>query len=114
MIQHSENSRREMTNSEAGVVVLEAAVRSWPPVEPVALRWKFPVWMRAEGLDTSALKSDKSKITINQIADKVFGCLKEHVMLTKTTIRAKLNLSGEKVNAELNCCWTTRKSSLTK
>ena len=29
---------------EPGVAVLEAAVRSWPPLEPKRLRWSWPVW----------------------------------------------------------------------
>jgi hypothetical protein len=33
-----------------GVGVLEAVVRSFPPVEPLAIRWDFPVWH----LDTEA------------------------------------------------------------
>ncbi|MCX7015309.1 MAG: AAA family ATPase, partial [Candidatus Sumerlaeota bacterium] len=32
------------------VSVIEAVVRSWPPVEPIAIRWTFPVWQ----LDTTA------------------------------------------------------------
>ena len=29
---------------EQGAVVLEATVRSWPPLDPVCLRWRHPVW----------------------------------------------------------------------
>ena len=32
-------------HEEPGVVVLEAAVRSFAPVEPLALRWQFPLWV---------------------------------------------------------------------
>ncbi len=32
------------------VAVIEAVVRSWPPVEPLAIRWTFPIWQ----LDTEA------------------------------------------------------------
>jgi hypothetical protein len=32
------------------VAVIEAVVRSWPPVQPLAIRWTFPVWQ----LDTEA------------------------------------------------------------
>jgi hypothetical protein len=38
------------------VVVLEAAVRSWPPVPPRCLRWTFPVWQPADDLDPAALR----------------------------------------------------------
>ena len=44
-------------HEEPGAVVLEAAVRSWAPVEPVALRWLFPLWKVAPDLDPSALQT---------------------------------------------------------
>jgi hypothetical protein len=31
-------------HEEPDCVVLDAAVRSWPPIEPRVLRWTFPVW----------------------------------------------------------------------
>lgn len=43
-------------HEEPDCVVLDAAVRSFPPVEPLALRWAFPVWQPADGLDASKLK----------------------------------------------------------
>ncbi|RMF21474.1 MAG: hypothetical protein D6760_09385 [Deltaproteobacteria bacterium] len=43
-------------HEEPGAVVLDAAVRSWPPIEPLVLRWQFPVWMRAPDLDPAALR----------------------------------------------------------
>ncbi|MEM7630362.1 MAG: AAA family ATPase, partial [Planctomycetota bacterium] len=38
-------------HEEDGVVVLDAAVRSWPPIEPTCLRWSFPVWNADRSLD---------------------------------------------------------------
>jgi hypothetical protein len=46
-------------HNEPGVVVLDAAVRSWPPIEPVCLRWDFPVWHVDESHDPNELKTDK-------------------------------------------------------
>ncbi len=46
-------------HEENGAVVLDAAVRSWPPVEPTCLRWEFPVWTVDEALDPSSLKSER-------------------------------------------------------
>ncbi|MEZ6233429.1 MAG: AAA family ATPase [Phycisphaerales bacterium] len=46
-------------HEEQGVVVLDAAVRSWPPIEPTCLRWSFPVWSVDETLDPSALKNER-------------------------------------------------------
>ena len=42
-------------HEESGVVVVEAVVRSWPPLAPYCLRWKFPVWMPDRELDPSRL-----------------------------------------------------------
>jgi len=50
-------------HEEPGAVVLEAAVRSWPPIEPMPLRWLFPVWKPASDLDPTLLKSEKPKRT---------------------------------------------------
>jgi hypothetical protein len=47
-------------HEESGVVVLDAAVRSWPPIAPTCLRWSFPVWTVDDTLDPEALKSERS------------------------------------------------------
>ena len=43
-------------HEEPDVVVLDAAVRSWPPQESACLRWAFPVWDVADDLDPKRLK----------------------------------------------------------
>ncbi|MBY0111461.1 MAG: helicase RepA family protein [Phycisphaerales bacterium] len=43
-------------HEEADVVVLDAAVLSWPPQESACLRWAFPVWDVADDLDPKRLK----------------------------------------------------------
>lgn len=48
-------------HDEDGVVVLDAAVRSWPPIAPVCLSWDFPVWQPAPDLDPSDLRSERSR-----------------------------------------------------
>ncbi|MCC7407529.1 MAG: AAA family ATPase [Phycisphaeraceae bacterium] len=48
-------------HEEEDAVVLDAAVRSWPPVGPRCLRWAFPVWSPAEDLDPEQLKGDGGK-----------------------------------------------------
>jgi hypothetical protein len=47
-------------HEQDGVVVLDAAVRSFPPVEPLAIQWTFPVWERVDDIDTTQLKGRKS------------------------------------------------------
>jgi len=48
-------------HEEDGVVVLDAAVRSWKPVEPMCLRWDFPVWKHDRALDPADLKNETRK-----------------------------------------------------
>lgn len=48
-------------HEEDEAVVLDAAVRSWPPCPPRCLRWSFPVWSPAEDLDPDQLKGDSGK-----------------------------------------------------
>jgi AAA domain len=43
-------------HEEDNVVVLEAAVRSFAPVAPLALRWVFPLWQPAEDVDPTKLR----------------------------------------------------------
>lgn len=48
-------------HEESGAVVLDAAVRSFKPVEPMVLRWKFPLWIPDDDLDPEHLKGRKTK-----------------------------------------------------
>lgn len=48
-------------HKEAGHVVMEAAVRSFPPVEPITLRWAWPLWHRAEDVDPTQLANGQEK-----------------------------------------------------
>lgn len=43
-------------HKEDGCVVLEAASRSSPPIDPIGLRFKFPPWYYDKSLDTRELK----------------------------------------------------------
>lgn len=46
-------------HEEPKAVVLDAAIRSWPPIEPVCLRRECYVWDLAPDLDPALLKSDR-------------------------------------------------------
>ncbi len=48
-------------HQESDVVVLEAVVRSWPPVQPCCLRWEFPIWTLASDRDSAQLRGEKAK-----------------------------------------------------
>jgi hypothetical protein len=43
-------------HEDDGVAVLEAVVRSWPPVDRLAIRWEFPVWTLASDADPRRLR----------------------------------------------------------
>lgn len=48
-------------HQDEGVYVLEAAVRSFPPMEPIALKWVFPLWQQADDVDCGKLKGRLSR-----------------------------------------------------
>lgn len=48
-------------HAEAGAAVLDAVVRSFKPIEPIALRWQFPLWRPAVELDPSRLRAPNSR-----------------------------------------------------
>ncbi len=48
-------------HEEDGAVVVEAAVRSFAPMEPFCLRWNFPVWTPANDLDPKDLRQERPR-----------------------------------------------------
>ena len=48
-------------HEEEGISVIEAAVRSFPQVPPLAVRWNFPVWVPDGAADPRKLKGLKTK-----------------------------------------------------
>ncbi len=48
-------------HEEDNVVVVEAAVRSFAPMEPFCLRWQFPVWEPADDLDPKDLRQERPR-----------------------------------------------------
>ena len=48
-------------HEEEKCVVLDAVVRSFPPPNPLCLRWSFPVWVPAPDLDTQRLAKGRRK-----------------------------------------------------
>ncbi|QDT05334.1 Regulatory protein RepA [Rubripirellula lacrimiformis] len=48
-------------HEQDGAIVLDAAVRSWPPVDPVCLRWNFPVWDVEMELDPTNLRNESRR-----------------------------------------------------
>lgn len=48
-------------HDENGAAVMDAAVRSWPKVAPVCLRWNYPIWEADLKLDPADLKRERTK-----------------------------------------------------
>lgn len=48
-------------HEQDSVAVMEAALRSFPPVEPLALRWCFPLWHPADDVDPTKLRGRGTK-----------------------------------------------------
>jgi AAA domain len=48
-------------HEEDDCVVVDAAVRSWHPIDPICLRWSFPVWNVDESLDPGCLRSERPR-----------------------------------------------------
>lgn len=57
-------------HEEEDAVVMEAAVRSWPPVPPRCLRWAWPVWTPADDLDPTALRKEGGKRSAKSTDDE--------------------------------------------
>lgn len=48
-------------HEQEDAVVVDAAVRSWPPILPRCLRWAFPVWTLDDALDPADLRSERPR-----------------------------------------------------
>ncbi|MBK8914562.1 MAG: AAA family ATPase [Phycisphaerales bacterium] len=46
-------------HQEQDAVVLDGAARSWMPIKPMVLRWRFPTWTPDPSMDPTRLKSDR-------------------------------------------------------
>jgi hypothetical protein len=48
-------------HQEDGCVVVDAAVRSWQPLDSLCLRWSFPVWSIDDSLDPADLRPERPR-----------------------------------------------------
>ncbi|MEQ1826533.1 MAG: AAA family ATPase [Pirellula sp.] len=48
-------------HEEDDCVVVDAAVRSWHPIDPICMRWTFPVWNVEPSLDPNALRTERPR-----------------------------------------------------
>jgi hypothetical protein len=63
-------------HEEDGCIVLEAAVRSFKPVEPLVLQWEFPLWTPREDMNPAELKGRKTRTEERQSEKDYEGSMK--------------------------------------
>ncbi len=89
-------------HEDDGVTVMEAAIRSFAPVEPVSLRWTWPVWTRADDADPRRLRRPTSERQRRQAQDdeagigRIVAALYEHHSGTTRQLRGWTGLSRER------------------
>jgi AAA domain len=91
-------------HSQLGVVVVDAAVRSWAPIEPFCLRWNFPKWERDDNLDPMQLKDAKPSKQAGERPNK-FESQRQKILAelasgvkTKTRLKNMLVTNGTIIN----------------
>lgn len=101
-------------HEDPNVAVLDTAARSWPPIEPVALRWECPLWRLDPTADATRIKTRRPTKrddgppdvqSVELFIDRVFTGtpatkeqLREAAMKTRRyTYRASLQLINEAI-----------------
>lgn len=70
--------------------MFDAAVRSFPPVEPIVLRWEFPLWVRDEFADLRQLRGRQTQQEERQAQGDREGMEQIAVTLVKGSARASV------------------------
>lgn len=86
-------------HKEQGVVVMESVVRSFPSVDPICLRWSWPVWDRDDSLDPSELDGKKEDSRTEdpepgQIAERLVELVKEPPSVKGVFVETVRNFYG--------------------
>jgi hypothetical protein len=71
-------------HQQPGVAVLDAALRSFAPIEPQSLRWEFPLWLPANDVDPSQLKRQQSRGQHREGINKIVGVLRQGAASTRS------------------------------
>lgn len=94
-------------HQEPNQAVLDAALRSWAGIEPIGLRWEFPLWLPAE-LDASRLVGRQTRQQQNQDERDKKGkvaieeALRELGEASNSQLQRQTGLSRERVSRLLN------------
>lgn len=97
-------------HTQKNVAVVEAAVRSWPPLEPLALRWSFPLWEPDESIDPGAAvavakRAERSGVPFDPAKPSKFqvtvaaieAAIEEHGPLTKRKVQGLVSAGVQTV-----------------
>lgn len=90
-------------HEERDHVVLDAALRSFAPIDPVVLGWEFPVWQIAEDMDPAALKGRKVSVEENQDKKDAEGmqaileALEKHGGMSKNKLSTKAGIGKTRI-----------------
>ncbi len=96
-------------HEEQDVFVMEASIRSWAPIEPMALHWQWPLFTPTDEVDTSQLlgvAKSKPKDKTPSLKDFVNACIAPNDPCSKTSVAYEagqnFGLSERKANDMLS------------
>lgn len=93
-----------------GVAVVDAALRSFKPIDPFCLRWEFPLWQPADDCDPAQLKVPKKAASkppgqpqtqFALMLDRTREALASGEPMTKYALRKVTKASGKTINEVL-------------
>lgn len=93
-------------HEEDNCAVLEAALRSFAPIEPIPIRWEFPLWKFDDSLDPLALQRAKTRGETKQAQNDREGMNKvlnaferlKAKELTRGQIRKQIGAGNDRTN----------------
>ena len=89
-------------HEEDGVFVVEAAVRSFPPIDPVCVRWEYPLWTLASDVDHRLLRQPMTAVQKRREAADVEACakiidlLKREEAITESRLRTVFGMNYDR------------------
>ncbi|MGH2600841.1 MAG: AAA family ATPase [Dehalococcoidia bacterium] len=95
-------------HAEPDHLVLDAVLRTWPPVDPLVLRWEYPIWRPADGMDPDLLAQGPTAQTGRQKIDddagtrEVVAALVKHGPMTRRALRAKTGIGDDRITRLLD------------
>lgn len=88
-------------HEEPNAVVMEAALRSWAPLDPVCLRWSWPLWELAPDLDPAAIKRERGRGGRPKKNQEAKGDKPEPTIWTAERYATEIVGEGQSIQAEI-------------